>query len=76
MTEGLIGNACVKIVDIRGLFDLMMPILEQDPLYFICENPNCNSCHWSRLLYTDLEIDFTRYEKNHCQDPTCEICVI
>ena len=76
MVEGMIGSACVKIVDIQGLFDLMMPILQNDPLLFICENPNCNSCHWSRLLYTDLKIDMNRYKKNHCQDPTCEICVI
>ena len=76
LTEGVIGNACVKIVDMKGLFDVMMPLLEKDPLYFICENPNCNSCHWSRLLYTDMKIDLDRYRKNHCQDPTCEICVI
>jgi len=28
------------------------------------------------LLYTDKEIDLSRYEQNHCCDDTCEICVI
>ena len=76
MVEGMIGDACVKIVNIPKLFEIIMPILEDNPLLFICKNPNCNSCHWSRLLYTDKEIDLSRYERNHCQDPTCEICVI
>ena len=53
-----------------------MPMLEQDPLLFICHNDHCNSCHWSRLLYTDQQIDMDKYKENYCTDPTCEICVI
>ena len=76
MVEGLIGSACVKVVDIPKLFDIALPLLQEDPLLFICKNKNCNSCHWSRLLYTDREIDLSRYTHNHCSDDNCEICVI
>ena len=76
MTEGKIGNAVTKCIDMKGLFDVVMPMLEQDPLLFICHNDHCNSCHWSRLLYTDKEIDMDKYKENYCTDPTCEICVI
>lgn len=76
MTEGVIGDAVVKVIDIPRLFEIALSLLAENPLLFICENPNCNSCHWSRLLYSDEPIDFTRYEKNHCSDATCEICVI
>jgi len=76
MVEGMIGSACVKVIDIPKLFDIALPMLQKDPLFFICHNEHCNSCHWSRLLYTDKEIDLSRYEQNHCCDDTCEICVI
>jgi hypothetical protein len=76
MIEGLIGSACVKVIDIPKLFDIALPMLMEDPLFFICHNEHCNSCHWSRLLYTDQEIDLSRYDQNHCSDDTCEICVI
>ena len=76
MTEGKIGNAVTKCIDIRKLFELAMPMLQKDPLLFICHNDHCNSCHWSRLLYTDQEIRMEKYRENYCTDPTCEICVI
>ncbi len=76
MTEGKIGNAVTKVIDMKKLFDIAMPMLENDPLLFICHNDHCNSCHWSRLLYTDREIDMAKYKENYCTDPTCEICVI
>ena len=69
-------TGCVKVVDIPKLFDIALPLLQKDPLFFICKNENCNSCHWSRLLYTDHEIDLSRYTHNHCSDDNCEICVI
>ena len=76
MTEGLLGSACVKIVDIPKLFDIALPLLRDDPLFFMCRNEFCNSCHWSRLLYSEEEIDLSRYHRNHCDDPTCEVCVV
>ena len=74
--EGKIGNAVTKFIDMQKLFDIAMPILREDPLFFICHNEHCNSCHWSRLLYTDKEIDMTKYRENYCTDETCEVCVI
>lgn len=76
MTEGKIGKAVTKCIDMQKLFAVVMPMLEKDPLLFICHNDHCNSCHWSRLLYTDKEINMDKYKENYCTDPTCEICVI
>ncbi|NLD87275.1 MAG: AAC(3) family N-acetyltransferase [Clostridiales bacterium] len=76
MKEGKIGSAFVKIVDIKGLFDYAVPMLKEDPLFFICKNEHCNSCCWSRLMYTDDEIDYSLYTISHCSDPTCEVCVV
>ena len=76
MIEGKIGSAVVKVIDTERLFEIGLRMLRDDPLLFICENPNCNSCHWSRLLYSGEGIDLSRYGHNHCTDPTCEICVI
>ncbi len=76
MTEGVIGDAVVKVIDIPRLFEIGLALLKENPLFFICENPNCNSCHWSRLLYSGEPIDPDRYQANHCCDQTCEICVI
>lgn len=74
--EGRIGNAAVKVMDIDKLFEIGLEVLREDPLFFICNNPNCNSCHWSRLLYSSKEIDYSRYKGNGCVDTTCEICVV
>ena len=76
MTEGKIGNALVKVIDVKAMFKLGKELMEKDPLLFICENENCNSCHWSRLLYTDKEIDYSRYKKIQCHDEHCEVCVV
>jgi aminoglycoside 3-N-acetyltransferase len=76
ITEGKIGKAVTKCIDMQKLFQVVMPMLEQDPLLFICHNDHCNSCHWSRLLYTDQEINMDKYKENCCTDETCEICVI
>lgn len=76
IVEGKIGDAVVKVMDIRDLFDIGLDILKTDPLFFICHNTNCNSCHWSRLLYTEDKIDYSRYKGNGCIDNTCEICVV
>ena len=76
LIEGRIGNAEVKVMDIRKLFEVGLEALKQDPLLFICHNENCNSCHWSRALYGHEEIDYSRYEGNGCNDGDCEICVV
>ena len=76
MVEGKIGNAVVKSIDVKEMYKLAKELLENDPLFFICHNENCNSCHWSRLLYTDEKIDYSRYKTYQCHDKTCEICVV
>lgn len=76
MNEGKIGDALVKVIDVKAMFDLGKSLMEKNPLLFICENENCNSCHWSRLLYTDECIDYSRYKRIQCTDPHCEVCVV
>ena len=76
MIEGKIGNALVKVIELKPMLELGKILMEKNPLLFICENENCNSCHWSRLLYSDKTIDYSRYKKTHCNDPHCEVCVV
>ncbi len=76
MVEGMIGAARVKVIDMRGMFALGKRLLRDDPLLFICKNENCNSCHWSRKLYEGGEIDYARYRRIACKDPTCEVCAV
>lgn len=74
--EGKIGDAAVKVMEVKKLFEIGLDALEKDPMLFICHNENCNSCHWSRLLHSGLPVELSRYENNGCCDATCEICVI
>lgn len=76
LIEGKIGNACARVMKVRELFETGLECLTKDPLYFICHNRNCNSCHWARLLYDNTQIDYSRYYDNGCKDKNCEICVI
>ncbi len=76
LIQGTVGNAVVKIIPINSLFDIGLELLKKNPLYFICNNENCNSCNWSRKLYGSEEIDMEKYKGNGCVDSNCEICVI
>ena len=76
LIEGKIGNAVVKVISVRKLFETGLEELSKNPLHFICNNPNCNSCHWSRLIYSKSCIDYDRYSENGCNDKHCEICVV
>lgn len=76
LVEGRMGNAVVQVMEVQRVFDIGLELLRNDPLYFICHNPHCNSCHWSRLLYSDSLIDGSRYIDSGCADSTCEICVV
>ena len=76
MVEGRIGSARVKVIDVQGMFALGERLMAEDPLLFICKNENCNSCHWSRMLYGDRPVDYGRYRHICCSDPTCEVCVV
>ena len=76
LIEGRIGEAVVKVLELKQLFRIALEALAADPMLFICHNPNCNSCHWSRLLYENKTSDFSRYDNNGCVDKNCEICVV
>lgn len=76
LIEGKIGDAVVKVIEFKKLFEIGLAALEKDPMLFMCHNENCNSCHWSRLLHAGEPVDLSRYASNGCCDNTCEICVI
>ena len=44
LIEVCIGNAMVKIIDVRKMFALGEEMLTRDPLYFLCKNENCEHC--------------------------------
>ena len=44
LIEVCIGNAVAKIIDVRKMFQLGEEFLSRDPLYFLCENENCEHC--------------------------------
>ena len=48
LTEVMIGNASVKIIDVRRMFELGQEMLLQDPMHFLCENENCDHCRQAR----------------------------
>lgn len=76
LVEGRMGDAVVKVVDMRRLFSAAMMALAADPMRFICHNPNCNSCHWARHIHAGTPADPGRYAGNGCADPACEICAV
>ncbi len=75
ITEGLIGNAVTKVLDIKTLTSLLAEKLSEDPLYFICKNPNCNFCNWAIKITNGEPIDYSEYDIR-CTDPTCEVCAV
>ncbi|MEA4888642.1 MAG: AAC(3) family N-acetyltransferase [Clostridiaceae bacterium] len=76
LIEGKIGSAVVKVMELPRLMEIGLEVLAEDPLFFICENPQCHSCHWARRLDRPEQIDYDLYRHNTCQDPNCEICVV
>jgi len=76
MTEGMIGNAVTKVIDIKKLSGIMDEVLKADPLFFICHNPSCNFCNWARKLQSGDKINFEEYTENVCSDKSCEVCVV
>lgn len=74
MKEGRIGKAVTKVMEAKGLFEVGLRILKEDPLYFICKNEMCNFCVYARNQYTETNRKPVR-RANHCVDGSCEICV-
>ncbi|MDR3645741.1 MAG: AAC(3) family N-acetyltransferase, partial [Clostridia bacterium] len=74
--EGRIGDAVVRVMEMRKFFSIGLEALKENPMLFICHNPNCNFCHWAGLIYEGKAIDYSRYRGTGCVDETCEICVV
>lgn len=76
LIEGKIGDAVVKVINVKDLFSIGLELLQKEPLLFICHNEKCNSCHWSRLLNKGTEINYLHYKGTGCTDTKCEICAV
>lgn len=77
LLEGKMGNAVCRVMKARSMFDTILPMLWENPLLFMCENENCNFCCWAHSIYDPrIRANFDHFAQNHCNDPTCEICVI
>ena len=76
MTEGKLGNAVVKVMDIPRLTAVLGQALKEDPRLYLCKNPNCHFCDWARRLMTGRTVDYRAYRANRCTDPSCECCVV
>lgn len=46
MTEGKVGNAVVKVIDVPKMFEIGLGILEKNVNYFLCENKRCIDCKY------------------------------
>ena len=47
LSEGKIGNADSKITDMKQTLEIEIEKLSQDPAFFLCSNPLCESCRLS-----------------------------
>jgi len=46
MTEGRVGNAVVKVIDVPKMFEIGLGILKENVNYFLCENKRCIDCKY------------------------------
>lgn len=44
MTEGRVGNAVVKVIDAKKMYELGLAHLAENINFFLCENKKCNFC--------------------------------
>lgn len=44
MVEVCVGHALAKIIDVRKMFALGQRRMQEDPLFFLCKNENCEHC--------------------------------
>ena len=44
MTRGRIGNAEVRLIDARKMYDTALSIGNLDPAFVLCDNPECADC--------------------------------
>jgi len=72
LKEGCIGHAQLKIMRAKGTFDAALRMMEEDPAYFLCSNPFCNSCVNGRNHIFNTEHEVRRDQK--CLTKGCEIC--
>ncbi len=77
LVEGKIGNALVKVMNVKELFEIGIQTLKQQPGSFICSNPNCIFCRWATCkLDGEKDFDHDCYKGRGCLDDKCEICVV
>ena len=46
MTEGKVGNAVVKVIDVAKMFEIGFALLDKNVNYFLCKNKRCVDCKY------------------------------
>ncbi|MBQ7032745.1 MAG: AAC(3) family N-acetyltransferase [Clostridia bacterium] len=46
MTEGRVGNAVVKVIDVPKMFEIGLALLQDNVNYFLCDNKRCVDCKY------------------------------
>jgi len=46
MTEGKVGGAVVKVIDVAKMFSIGLELLQKNVNYFLCENKRCVDCKY------------------------------
>lgn len=73
--ETYIGSAAVKVMPADKLFDITVDLLKNEPDYFLCHNPYCNSCVAARKKIGETS-EKEVHCHNKCTTDNCEICVV
>ena len=50
LIETRVGDAVAKIIDVKKMFELGQKLLQEKPLFFLCENANCPFCSNAQRL--------------------------
>jgi aminoglycoside 3-N-acetyltransferase len=48
LVQGKIGNAVIKVIDVRKMFELGLEALKKDEMFFMCKNKQCQYCSSAR----------------------------
>lgn len=55
LVETRIGEAVAKIIDVKKMFAIGQQILAEKPLFFLCDNENCQFCNNAHQLQAEKD---------------------
>ena len=48
LTIGKVGSAVTRVMDAKGMHDVVLEAMREDPAVVLCDNPHCADCVWQR----------------------------